>query len=81
MLENGSVTLLKGASPMAHGLAVKKSTCNAGDAEDLGSIPVHWEDPQEEGILPVFLPGELHGQRITVHGGLQSMGSQRVRHA
>ena len=45
MLENGSVTLLKGASPMAHGLAVKKkSTCNAGDAEDLGSIPAHWED-------------------------------------
>ena len=25
MLENGSVTLLKGASPMAHGLAVKKN--------------------------------------------------------
>ena len=67
---------------MAHGLAVKKkSTCNAGDAEDLGSIPANWEDLQEEGILPVFLPGEFHGQRITVHGGLQSMGLQRIRHA
>ena len=27
---------------------------------------------------PVFLPGEFHGQREP--GGLQSMGSQRVRH-
>ena len=39
-----------------------------------------WEDPLEEGMAThsVFCPGEPHGQRS--HVGLQSMGSQRVRH-
>ena len=38
-----------------------------------------WEDPLEEGIVtPVFLPGESPWTEES--GGLQSMGSQRVRH-
>ena len=52
------------------GSAGKESTCNVGH---LGRSLV-WEDPLEKEQLPtpVFWPGELHG--------LQSMGSQRVRH-
>ena len=35
----------KGGVPHGSWLSSKKkSTCNAGDAEDLGSIPAHWED-------------------------------------
>ena len=41
-----------------------------------------WEDPLEESMAwqttPVFLPGESPGTEEP--GGLQSMGSQRVRH-
>ena len=38
-----------------------------------------WDDPLEKGMAtPVLLPGEFHGQRSLA--GLQSMGSQRVRH-
>ena len=39
-----------------------------------------WEDPLEEGMqpTPVFLPGE--SPWTEGHGGLQSRGSQRVRH-
>ena len=37
------------------------------------------EDLLEKGMAPVFLPGEFHGQRKEP-GGLQSTGSQRVRH-
>ena len=39
-----------------------------------------WEDPLEEGMepTPVFLPGESSWTEEP--GGLQSMGSQRVRH-
>ena len=43
----------------------KESTCNAGDARDMGFIPGQ-EDHLEEGIArptPVFLPGQFHGQR------------------
>ena len=37
------------------------------------------EEPLEEmATTPVFFPGESHGQRSLVGGGLQSMGSQRV---
>ena len=38
------------------------------------------EDSLEKGMppTPVFLPGEFPGQRGP--GGLQSMGSQRIRH-
>ena len=39
-----------------------------------------WEDPLEEGMAttPVFLPGESPWTEEP--GGLQSVGSQRVRH-
>ena len=38
-----------------------------------------WEDPLEKGVvIPVFLPGEFLWTEES--GGLQSMGSQRVRH-
>ena len=37
------------------------------------------EEPLEDmATTPVFFPGESHGQRSLVGGGLQSMGSQRV---
>ena len=53
----------------------KESACNAW-VRSLG-----WEDPLEEGMAttPVFLPGEFPWTEVP--GGLQSIGSQRVRHA
>ena len=73
-------------------LVVKNLPANAGDVRDVGLIPEKiswwrkWQPTQ------VFLPGESYGQRSLVGyrslvdyspwgpGGLQSMGSQRVRH-
>ena len=46
-------------------LVIKSSPTNAGDVRDVGSIP-GWGDALEEGITPVFLPGESHGQRSMV---------------
>ena len=44
----------------------KEPACNAGDAEDTGSIPgsggFPWRSTRQP--TPVFLPGESHGQRI-----------------
>ena len=53
----------------------KESTCNAGDLSFdywVGKISLRrkWLP------TPVFLPGEIHRQE---RGGLQSMGSQRIR--
>ena len=50
----------------------RESACSAGDP--VGSLG--WEDPLEKRklLIPVFLPGEFHGQR------LQTMWSQRVGH-
>ena len=54
----------------------KESTCNAGD---MGSIPglrkIPWRRAWQP--TPVFLPGESPWTEEP--GGLQSMGSQRVR--
>ena len=49
-------------------LSGKEPYCNAGDAGDLGSIPVWGRLPGEEERqpTPVFLPGESHGQRNLV---------------
>ena len=58
-------------------------------AQTVTNLPAMWEtwvpslgleDPLEEGMLPtpVFLPGELPWSEGP--GGLQSMGSQRVRY-
>ena len=56
---------------------VKKSTCNE---RDLGLIPglgkIPWRRAWQP--TPVFLPGESPWTEEP--GGLQSMGSQRVRH-
>ena len=51
----------------------KESSCKAGD---LGPIPGE-EDPLEEGMVTVSLPGESHGQRSLA--GYSSRDG-RVRH-
>ena len=53
----------------------KESAFSAGD---LGSIPGSGRSPGEGKGNPVFLPGESPWTEEP--GGLQSMGSQRVRH-
>ena len=55
-------------------LVVKNPLASAGDTRDIGSIP-GWRAWQP---TPVFLPGEF--TRTEEPGGLQSTGSQRVRH-
>ena len=42
----------------------KESTCNAGDARDVGLIPESGRRKWQP--TPVFLPGEFHGQRSLV---------------
>ena len=55
--------------------AGKESACSAGD---LGSIPGLGRSPGEGNeFIPVFLPGEFHGQRGLV--GYSPWG-HRVRH-
>ena len=59
-------------------LGVKNLSANTGDLRDMGSIPGS-EDPLEEvTAVPVFLPGESHGQRSLA--GYNSGGLQRVGH-
>ena len=43
----------------------KESACNAGDPGDLGLTPGSGRSPRggHSNPLPVFLPGESHGQR------------------
>ena len=53
----------------------KESTCSAGD---LGSIPGLGRSWRAWPPTPVFLPGECPWTEES--GGLQSMGSQRVKH-
>ena len=54
----------------------KESACNARDPGLIpGSGRLTWR--REWLPTPGFLPGESHGKKP---GGLQSMGSQRVRH-
>ena len=52
---------------------VKNPPANAGDSEDVGSTPASGRSPGEgKGCLENSVDREL--------GGLQSMGSHRVRH-
>ena len=46
----------------------KESACNAGDPGDLGLTPGSGRSPRggHSNPLPVFLPGESHGQRTLV---------------
>ena len=56
--------------------AVKNPSASARDQD---SVPESGRSPGEgNGNPPVLWPGEFHGQRS--HAGLQSVGSQRVRH-
>ena len=57
----------------------KDPAASAGDIGDLARS-LGREDllEQEMQPTPVFLPGESHGEILP--GGLQSVGSQRVRH-
>ena len=59
------------------GSVVKNPPPNTGERRETGSIP-GWEDPLEEGMAPVFLPGEFPWTGEP--GGPQSMGLQRVGH-
>ena len=62
-------------------LVLKNATASAGDLRDGGSIPnTPWKDPLEKGMATHY---NILAWRIPwteEHGGLQSMGSQRVRH-
>ena len=57
-------------------VAVKNSPANAEDIRDMGSIPGWGRSPWQS--TPVFFPGEPPWTEEL--GGLQSIGSQRVRH-
>ena len=52
----------------------RESACDAGD---MGSI-LGSEDPLGRLLIPVFLPGEFHGQRNLA--GYTVQGLQRVKH-
>ena len=57
----------------------KESTCNAGDAGDMGSIHVRklpWRRKWQP--TPVFLPGKCHGQRSLA--SYSPWSHKRVRH-
>ena len=62
------------------GAVVKNLRANAGDTGDTGSIPGSGRSPgvRKWQPTPAFLPGKIPWTEEP--GGLQSMGSQRVRH-
>ena len=60
-------------------LVVKNTLANAGDIRDVGSI-LGWEDPLEEGMVTYSSIPAWRIPWIEEHGGLQSMGLQRVRY-
>ena len=62
-------------------LVVKNTPANAGNVRDMGSIPGGQEDPLEEGMATHSSILAWRTPRTEEPGGLQSIGSQRVRHA
>ena len=58
---------------------VKNLPANAGDLRDAGLILGSGRPPGAQQTIPVFLPGESHGQR-SLMGYIQSVASQRVGH-
>ena len=58
---------------------VKNLLANAGAARDVGSIP-GWEDPLEEGMATHSSTLAWRIPWTEEPGGLQPVGSQRVRH-
>ena len=61
-------------------LVVKNTPDNAGDVRHAGSVPGLEQSPGRGhgNLFQLFLPGESPWTEEP--GGLQSMGSQRVRH-
>ena len=59
-------------------LVIKNLPANAGDAEDSGLIPGSGRSPGGGQPIPVFLPGESHGQRSHVGYGPEC---RRVGHS
>jgi len=57
-------------------LVVKKLLANAGDIKDMSLISGSRRSPGEWQPIPVFLPGEFHGQRSLTG----SIGSYGIRH-
>ena len=57
----------------------KESTCNAGDAGDMGSVLELVRFPGEGDVFHSSIPA-CKVPRTEETGGLQSMGSHRVRH-
>ena len=61
-------------------LVVKNTCANARDIRDAGSIPELGRSPLEEGMATHSSVLAWRIPRSQEPGGLQSMGSQRVRH-
>ena len=60
-------------------LSVKNPPANAGDTRDAGSV-LCWEDPLEEGMATGSSILAWRTPWAEEPRGLQTMGSQRVRH-
>ena len=58
----------------------KESSCNAGDTQETRVLSLGQEDPMEEGMAVNSSIVAWRIPWIEEPGGLQSMGSQRVRH-
>ena len=58
-------------------LVVRNTSASAGDVRDAGSIPIFGRSP-EEGMDNMILAWRIPWTEEP--GGLQSLGSQRVRH-
>ena len=80
MVDTGPWQRLHWTSGFPGGSVVKNLFASAGDVGDLSFIPVSGRSPGEgNGYAPEYSCLENpHGQRSLV--GLQSIGSQRVRH-
>ena len=61
------------------GASGKEPVCKAGDIRDSGLNP-SWEDPLEEGIVAHSSILVWRIPWTEENGGLQSIGSQKVRH-
>ena len=59
---------------------VKNLSASTGDVRDVGLIHMSWEDPLEEAMANLFSTLAQRIPWIEKPGGLQFIGSQRVRH-
>ena len=73
--------ILSGARPLGlpRWLSGKESACSAGDTGDMGSV-LGREDPLEEGMATHSSVLAWKIPRTEEPRGLQSIGSQRVKH-